>query len=292
MISPTTTLIYFIILTLTYFILKYLLSEKYDSKNKGIGIALTVAYLVITFIMQVMINISNAKERCGGTPQTMIAILYTVIPNLLIFGGLLMILMFFPGWKAPFSNTLGYLITLMLDVKSTFINILKSDMSNKLLRMVYTDPSLMINEITPENFDLFISKMSGKNGGMSKLPVAIAEKVPSAPPMPMPKPSAPPMPMKGGRRKQKGGSNLSILSANYKKFIPDLYNIVVIKDRIAEFVWYILTFYLVITNSHSYIMSIKCQRSVTELESKLNSSIQKTKKNNEKKNTDNWPVGY
>ena len=144
--------------------------------------------------------------------------------------------------------------------------------------------------------------MSGKNGGMSKLPVAIAEKVPSAPPMPMPKPSAPPMPMpkpsappmpmKGGRRKQKGGSNLSILSANYKKFIPDLYNIVVIKDRIAEFVWYILTFYLVITNSHSYIMSIKCQRSVTELESKLNSSIQKTKKNNEKKNTDNWPVGY
>ena len=38
--------------------------------------------------------------------------------------------------------------------------------------MVYKDPSNMINEITPENFDLFIARMNGKNGGVEALPVA------------------------------------------------------------------------------------------------------------------------
>ena len=46
--------------------------------------------------------------------------------------------------------------------------------------MVYRDPSMMINEMTPENFNLFISKMG-----------------------------APPN---------------SILSSNYKKFLPDLWS--------------------------------------------------------------------
>ena len=43
--------------------------------------------------------------------------------------------------------------------------------------MVYKDPSIMINEITPENFDLFIARMAGKNGGVEALPVAKAEPI-------------------------------------------------------------------------------------------------------------------
>ena len=48
----------------------------------------------------------NAKEKCGGTPQTIAAINYTLMPNLFIFGGLMMVMLFFPGWRAPFSNTI------------------------------------------------------------------------------------------------------------------------------------------------------------------------------------------
>ena len=55
------------------------------------------------------------------------------------------------------------------------------------------------------------------------------------------------VPIKGGRRrKQKGGGSGSILNSNYKKNIPELYNLVVIKDKIAEFLWYMFTGYLVI----------------------------------------------
>ena len=245
MISPFTTFIYFTILTTVYFVLKYFLAETHGAKNKGLGIALTIIYLIIMILLQLSTNLKNAKEKCGGTPQIISSINYTLMPNLFIFGGLLMVMMFFPGWKAPFSNTLGYLCVWGAGVKETFTNVLKTDSNNKLLKMVYRDPSMMINEMTPENFGLFISKM--------------------------------------------GSPPNSILSANYKKFIPDLYNLVVIKDRIAEWLWYMFTGYLVIQNSNSYIMSIKCKRTPDELEAKLAQAMDNPKKKEKKQK---WKLGY
>ncbi len=245
MISPFTTFIYFSILTTIYFVLKYFLSETHGAKNKSLGLALSIIYLTIMVLLQLSSNLSNAKEKCGGTPQIIPSINYTIMPNLFIFGGLLMVMMFFPGWKAPFSNTIGYLCVMGAGIKETFTNILKTDSNNKLLKMVYRDPSMMINEMTPENFGLFISKM--------------------------------------------GSPPNSILSTNYKKFLPDLYNLVVIKDKIAEFLWYIFTGYLVIQNSNSYIMSIKCKRSPDEIEGKLANMLDNPKK---KKKPQKWKLGY
>ncbi len=245
MISPMSTMIYFTILTTGYFGLKYFMAEKAGSKNKGIGTALTVVYLVIMILLQLATNLSNAKEKCGGTPQIVAAFNYTIIPNLFIFGGLMMMMMFFPGWKAPFSNTIGYLCTMAMSIKEVFINILKPDSNNKLLKLVYRDPSMMINEMTPENFQLFLSKMGGEN---------------------------------------------SILKPGLKdNDFDDLYDLVVMKDRIAEYLWYMLTGALVIQNSHSYIMSIKCKRSASELESKLGNLMNNPKK---KKKPQTWALGY
>ncbi len=222
-----------------------MLTEKHDSKNKSLGIALGICYLIIMILLQISSNMANAKEKCGGTPQTIAAINYTIIPNLFIFGALLMVMMFFPGWKAPFSNTIGYLCVMGAGIKETFTNILKTDSNNKLLKMVYRDPSMMINEMTPENFGIFINKM--------------------------------------------GSPPNSILSANYKKFIPELYNFVVIKDKIAEFLWYMFTGYLVIQNSNSYINTIKCKRSPDELEAKLTNMMDNPKKKEKKQK---WKLGY
>ena len=245
MVSPSSSMIYFTLLTTVYFVLRYFMVDQYGA-SKSLGIVMTIVYLAIMTIIQFSANYTNAKDKCGGTPQLVPAINYTIIPNLIIFGSLLMAMMFFPGWKAPFSNTLGYLVILLLDVKTVFTNMLVDDSNNKLLKMVYRDPSMMINEITPENFEIFLNKMSG--------------------------------------------SKHSILNSNYKKFVPQLYNLVVIKDKIAEFVWYILTGALVISNSYSYIMTIKCKRSVGELEAKLNNAMEKDKKPKKKKQT--WKMGY
>ena len=246
MVSPSSSMIYFTLLTSTYFGLKYFMVEQHGTASKSLGIVMTIVYLAIMIMIQFSANYTNAKEKCGGTPQLVPAINYTVIPNLIIFGSLLMAMMFFPGWKAPFSNTIGYCIIRLLNVKTVFTNMLVEDSNNKLLKMVYRDPSMMINEITPENFQIFLSKMSG--------------------------------------------SKHSILNSNYKQFVPQLYNLVVIKDKIAEFIWYILTGALVISNSYSYIMTIKCKRSVSELEGKLNKAMEKDKKPKKKK--EKWKLGY
>ena len=251
MIPPTSSTAYFILLTTVYFSIKYLLVDKWGKKSKGLGIALTIMYLAIMLLIQLSTNLVNAKEVCGGTPQTLTAINYTLIPNFLLFGTLLLCLMFFPGWKAPFSNTIGWLIVSspVFGIKTLFNHMLLTDSNNKLLKMVIRDPSIMINEITPDNFFLFLNKMDGKEH--------------------------------------------SILNTDpnnhYKKYVPQLFNLVVIKDIIAEWLWYVLTGALVISNSHSYIMSIKCKRSPAELQSKLDKRLSNPKKEKKKQK---WMLAY
>lgn len=249
MISATSSFTYFALLTLTYFILRYLMVDKYENKgNSSLGSALLIVYLGIMFLLQFLANMSNAKERCGGSPQILTALAYTAIPNILIFGMLMIMLIFFPGWKAPFSNTLGYLIisSPIFKAKNVFNNILVEKSNNKLLNRVYNNPSLMINEITPENFDIFISKM-----GELKNP---------------------------------------ILVHNFREYIPKLYNLVVMKDRLSEFMWYLLTGALVISNSNSYIQTFKCNRTAGELSSKLDKAL--TKGSKKKKKKQKWKLAY
>ena len=107
-------------------------------------------YLAVVVSTQCYINIANEAENVG-TPQTLTAILH-LNTILFIFGTLMIVLMFFPGFNSPFSNTLGYLFCRLpfMGIKSTFMNILKTDSQNKLLKTVYEDPSIMINEITPQ----------------------------------------------------------------------------------------------------------------------------------------------
>ncbi len=78
----------------------------------------------------------------------------------------------FPGWLSPFSNTFGYAIALMAGLNDTFADIiepnpkgikLKPDESilQQALAHIYSDKSLLINEITVDNFDYFWDSMKG-----------------------------------------------------------------------------------------------------------------------------------
>ena len=144
--------------------------------------------------------------------------------------------------------------------------------------MVTEDPGIMINEITPENFDLFLSKMGGKDGGMDSLPIAEA--------VPVDKP--PEASMKGGRRryKQKGGGP-SILSSKWKDHEAELYNLVVVKDKISEFIWYLLAGGLVIQNSYNWIININCKRDPKKLAGTLSNNLNNIK---EKEKPKEYPI--
>lgn len=252
MISPSTSFAYFSILTTMYFVMRYFLLDKYrkDKKpNKSLSIGLMVTYLAIMVSLQLSANLSNVKEKCGGDPQIAPALMYTLIPNVFIFGALIVGLLLFPGWKAPFSNTIGYLIVCLptMKIKDVFNNILvQSSSTNKLLKMVYEDPSIMINQITPSNINLFFNKMSAP-------------------------------------------ANSILNKTTFKENYPKIYDLVVIKDAIAEYIWYLLTGALVISNSYSYVMSVTCKRKAAELQGKLDAMFENPKKEPKKQK---WVMGY
>ena len=99
----------------------------------------------------------------NDTDQFITTILATFLPWIGIFFTINVLLLIFPGWKAPFSNTLGYLIAYLAGVKTAFVKMLKtpesidkSDINDKALlksiEYIYSDTSTMINELNTVNF--------------------------------------------------------------------------------------------------------------------------------------------
>ncbi|RZD40574.1 MAG: hypothetical protein CXT73_06395 [Methanobacteriota archaeon] len=124
-----------------------------------------------------------------------------------------------PGWKSPFSNTIGYLTVYMLGVGGAFSDLLKSKKTDgvnlgPLIQKICDNQAIVINEITPFNFELFLNKMN-----KDKL-------------------------LKSGYRNK---------SAYHK-----LWEFVVLKDSIAEFMWIGLCGALVISTTFNALLEISC----------------------------------
>ena len=220
--SATLSLLLFIVFTLIYFIYRYF---KFNQSNFKI---ISSIYFLTVIASQFLININLTKDLCGESSYGN-AFLYTFIPWIFIFGILNLVLMLFPGWKSPFSNTFGYLVVKAAGIRSLLTdNILKQKYKDSVqlpdkaisnsINNIYNDPSILINEITPDNFDNFWKRMS---------PLL------------------------------KGGSNF------YRNKFKQL---VVLKDLVGEFVWYLLTGMLVSSMSYNSILNQGCNVSVKEMQ--------------------------
>lgn len=238
-------LIYFLIITVVYFILKLF------SQTKKMIMIWTGVYFLALLVGEFFINVSVSGKLCGN-PQYGMAAIITIVPWILIFGFLNMLLIIFPGWLSPFSNTFGYLITKLLGIGDLFNNILSTKFEKdntpenmkvaaEALEHIYADKSLLINEITQENFDVFWNRMSGAG----------------------------------------------LFKKNASEFKDKLKYFVRVKDLVAEFIWYILTGGLVTSVSYNYMVNADCTRSVDELENNSNTTqasiAQATKNEKEQK---------
>lgn len=59
-----------------------------------------------------------------------------------------------------------------------------------------------------------------------------------------------------------------LLSSGADQYIPQLYNLVMVKDNTAKLIWYLLTGCLVISTSYNAIMGIQCSRDPNALSEK------------------------
>tara|TARA_B000000557_G_scaffold215839_1_gene182588 strand:+ start:3542 stop:4285 length:744 start_codon:yes stop_codon:yes gene_type:complete len=144
----------FFFATFFYFLARTMLGDggKWDS-------ILLAGYVLLVIIYEFNMALKHTKERCGS-PRFTLAFYYVVLPWLVVFGTLNAMLIQFPGWKAPFANTFGYLFLRLSGIQRLVAEILKpiDEADEKVkpsLQKIYTDRSLLVNEITPQNFEKF-----------------------------------------------------------------------------------------------------------------------------------------
>ena len=139
------------------------------SKYRMLGI-----YFFIVVVSQVAINIFMLIKTCGGSVVNNIgsALLITAIPWVIIFGAIVAVINFFPGFKSAFSNVIGYyvvagsankvlselLVNADLDISideasgdATKKTALKAP-ADTMIKM-FGNLSVMVNQIVPSNFN-------------------------------------------------------------------------------------------------------------------------------------------
>jgi len=110
-------------------------------------------------MIQITLIVMYLTGECG-TGNIAAAIKMTVIPWTLLFGVLLMFLHFggpsiSEGLKSPFANVFGYMWVsgkadaLLRDI----LNKNDTEVAAALIEKVYGNPSLLINHLTPTNFE-------------------------------------------------------------------------------------------------------------------------------------------
>jgi hypothetical protein len=227
------SLIIFTIITVIFGISKYIARNQPVLKN-----ILGIMYILLVASMQFYINFEYIKEKCGGNGDYGSAFFNTVIPFIFIFAVIYLLLQSFPSWKMPFSNTIGYLITRLLGIRELLINnILKSknkdevEINNTLIKetkfggskvfdsltLIYEDPSLLINSLTPDNMYSFTETSS------------------------------------------------ELFKSDANKYFNKLYDLVILKDIVAEYIWYFLSGLLMTAYSVSNISGLKCNISADEM---------------------------
>jgi len=204
----------------------YLQNTKQNNNIKTNSDMLLYGFLFFIIISEFFINLSLTRTLCDGSPQFYIATFSTIIPWTLMFTTIIALLRLFPGWLAPFSNTIGYGAAIIMGVTELFNMLIKSNLeglgpeAKKAITHITSDRSILINEISIENIDDFWKNMNSIfNTGVSK--------------------------------------NIDLKL--------QLFNIVRAKTIISEVIWFILTGLLIISMSFNYIINSNCEKKLDDM---------------------------
>ena len=157
MSSPAAAMRWFAMVTTIYFPIKFYTKTE----------TILFVYLLLVFLGCYSINLAVSESICGSY-QYSTALIYTLFPWALIFGIMILMLRSFPGWLAPFSNTFGYFIAKASGLTGLMQRIFKSSAKSgetgsaaANLAQIYSDPALLINEVSPNNFERFWAEIQG-----------------------------------------------------------------------------------------------------------------------------------
>jgi len=158
--NPAVTIGGFMGSLLLYYLLRYFLIDSKIKYSKAVLLILSIVFIIIISGSQIGTYTLLSKRICAGSEQITQAIKVTFLTNILFVGIIAVLLKVFPGFKQPFTNTFGYLLVFIFGVKKAMNRLLLSSAEGgDIVKKIYDDPSLLINLITPENFNKVIEKL-------------------------------------------------------------------------------------------------------------------------------------
>lgn len=224
---------WFLCCTLLFFIIRVVtipgnlleITSPSGSYNSFTDKIMSMIYIILVILVMVYLNSEAIKEKCATEKaDTYLVFLTTVFPWLSIFGMLYAMLVSMPGWKAPFSNTIGYLITIyFMGGKQKLLDLIKKDNNDnkRLIELINNNTTVLINEYGSENI--------GKLKELNKIKNVF---------------------IPYNTNNENDGLN--------KKKYNKVARLIMIKDFISEFTWYLLTGFLVISITTNYILEQNC----------------------------------
>lgn len=123
---------------------------------------LSYIFYLVVILNHFFIAYYGVSSLTCGEPQLKNT-LVNMLPWAVIFFGTVGILYLSPAWKMPFSNTLGYGILQLpfVNITRLFMKMLRKTSSNTTTQQIISNPSLMINTFTTENFDALFDEVKG-----------------------------------------------------------------------------------------------------------------------------------
>jgi hypothetical protein len=251
--SSFLSLLIFAVITLVYYLLlkPKLNASVYDDPTGAEYAAYSssnntalIVYFIFVILTQMGVNASVMVSKCGGSLMQNIgsAFLMTLIPWIFIFGGVLVSLIMFPGFKSAFSNVIGYFavsnsannilsellvntdlnqtINAATDADPAKINSLKS--AAEAIIKLCGNMSILINQIVPSNFVEYWDMLT------------------------------------------------PLMKEQYQNGAPEmkqqLLDAVVVRDNIGEALWYVYTAVLLISITQYNIMSRPCNKDLATMQ--------------------------
>lgn len=237
--NPLGPLYFFITVTSIYIILRIYLIKTGDDETaiSNSNNIYTYIYIFVILIGNFFINKKISQEYSPGTEVSNFNILFvTLIPWIFIFGSLFILLSVFTTWVKPFSNTIGYLFVQLLGVNNIYNTIFKTNLDTvsdskikELLITLKTNKIILINEMSSDiySFKEFIVELIN-NGFTNGNPNTTKERF----------------------------DEINFGNVDKPTTLLDLYKIIIIKDEIGKFMWFILAGMLITTIEFNTIQTI------------------------------------
>ena len=249
--GPGFVMIYLVPLLLFYFI-TYKLQVASIGKD-GIQVGdpkskksiLQIGFCVIVYLIVYGFTVKEMSKNCkvGSKNFGLNSFLYSFIPFIFIFGSLMVAVILFPGWKAPFSNTLGYFVVKNVISRKLFslqewVKVDKDGDQEGLGPIkkfnATNTKTFFVNELTPDNF--FNALKSLNIGPGMQFPFHEQKKE-----------------IDGVMEKNPDSKGLNITK--------ELYKAVVMKDIVSEFIWLFLGGVITYSVAQIYAIDHRCQGS-------------------------------